>query len=59
MQNVELIVGLAALWGGLLQWAAVRNGGSSTAQAYPALTQQPYLMLWLVGIVVLVLNQLP
>jgi len=55
MRNAALMVVMAVLWGWLLQWIATRRGGASTTRAYPALVQQPYLALWLIGVVVLVL----
>ena len=51
-----LIVLLGAfLWGTVAQQIAERRGAANTTQAYPALVQTPYVIVWLLGVLALVL----
>jgi len=49
MLSVLIFISLAALWGWLLRCIAERRGAPSTA-AYPAIVGQPYLSVWIIGV---------
>jgi hypothetical protein len=52
MIDLLILVTVAAVWGWLLQHIAERRGGSLLPASSPALVQQSYLSLWIIGVAV-------